>query len=73
MFKVLSILPETTTFLVENTSEAVSLIEIFKPNRADLFLIGNVVQLYMAAEKTIQIIAEDTDKYKWTRRETNDR
>lgn len=73
MFKVMSILPETSMFLVEDITEIAQLLQTFKPNRADIFLTGNVVQLHMAAEKTIQIIAEDTDKYKWTRRETNDR
>lgn len=70
MYKVISILPETTMFLVENETEILELLNNFNPNQADIFLSGNTVQLHIKGEKSIQIIAENTDKYRWAREET---
>ena len=65
MFKVVSILSKATTFLVGNEIEIVELLKTFKPNRVDIFLDGNIMQVFVPAEKSLQIIAENTEKYKW--------
>lgn len=65
MFKILSILPNTTMFAVENKNEIIELLETFKPDCANIYLDGNAVQLHIPAKKSIQIIAEDTEKFKW--------
>ncbi len=72
MFKVMSILPETTMFLVEDVTEIAKLLKIFKPCVTDIYLYDTVVQLHVPAQKSLQIIAEDTEKYKWVGDE-NDR